>query len=111
MSCNGVGFSAIPKSSKQRRAGVERGDCQCSYLLLPHTPTGFFLIVFFREIVRKRRAFEYALRRRQKRKEDYIEYIQYELNVEALRRKRKQLLNIKQRTRHSEYVAFVFFFF
>lgn len=43
----------------------------------------------YREIVKKRRGFEYALRRRQKRKEDYLAYVQYELNVEALRRKRK----------------------
>ena len=56
-----------------------------------------------RQIVRRRRAFEYALRRRTTRKGDLLGYIQYELRVEALRRKRKVLLRMHKKNTPSEY--------
>ncbi|KAJ2554007.1 U3 snoRNP protein [Coemansia sp. RSA 1878] len=41
-------------------------------------------------IVKKRTKFEYALRRRRVKCIDYLRYIEYEINVDALRRQRKQ---------------------
>lgn len=46
-------------------------------------------------IVNKRRAFEYLLVRRAPEKADYLRYIAYELNLDALRLKRKARLSIK----------------
>jgi U3 small nucleolar RNA-associated protein 6 len=40
-------------------------------------------------IVKKRRDFEFLLRRRTCRKADFLRYIEYELNLEELRRLRK----------------------
>lgn len=44
-------------------------------------------------ILRKRKAFEYKLKRQTKSKEDFLEYIQYEINVLALVRKRRRVCN------------------
>ena len=43
-------------------------------------------------IVKKRTDFEYALKRRAPKKADFLRYIEYELNVEALRKKRRDRL-------------------
>ena len=50
-----------------------------------------------RKIVKRRRAFEYALRRRQTQKTDFLKYLQYELNVEALRKRRKKIRHIQRK--------------
>ncbi|KAK8786667.1 hypothetical protein V5799_023552 [Amblyomma americanum] len=47
-----------------------------------------------REILRRRKRFEYRLRRRKKSKEDYLTYIQYELNLYELLQKRRARLRI-----------------
>eukprot|EP00039_Didymoeca_costata_P013918 m.218098 g.218098 ORF g.218098 m.218098 type:complete len:590 (+) comp15899_c0_seq2:70-1839(+) len=54
-------------------------------------------------IIKRRRAFEYALRRRQTRKIDYLRYIQYELNVEELRKERKQNMKLYNNSKTSEF--------
>ncbi|XP_013395525.1 U3 small nucleolar RNA-associated protein 6 homolog [Lingula anatina] len=41
-------------------------------------------------ILKKRTAYEYKLRRRTKRKEDYLQYIQYEIHLLSLVRKRRE---------------------
>lgn len=43
-------------------------------------------------IVKKRTNFEYALKRRIAKKIDFLRYIEYEMNLEALRKKRKARL-------------------
>lgn len=50
-----------------------------------------------REILRRRKRFEYRLRRRKRSKEDYLTYIQYELNLYALLQKRRARLRIAQK--------------
>lgn len=45
-----------------------------------------------REILRKRSTFETALIRRVPRKRDFLEYIEYEMNLERLRRMRVKKL-------------------
>ncbi|MCO5605738.1 hypothetical protein L7F22_059922 [Adiantum nelumboides] len=45
-----------------------------------------------KEIARRRREFEFRLERRSKMKEDYLSYIEYELQVEKLRLLRKKSL-------------------
>jgi hypothetical protein len=42
-----------------------------------------------RSIVRKRTQFEYAVRRRAPSLADFLRYAQYEMNLDALRRKRR----------------------
>ncbi|KAJ2055773.1 U3 snoRNP protein [Coemansia sp. S146] len=42
-----------------------------------------------KSIVKKRTKFEYGLRRRRVSRADFLRYIEYEINVDALRRKRK----------------------
>ena len=43
-----------------------------------------------RSIVRKRTQFEYAVRRRAPALADFLRYAQYEMNLDALRRKRRE---------------------
>eukprot|EP00042_Codosiga_hollandica_P053722 m.710506 g.710506 ORF g.710506 m.710506 type:complete len:205 (-) comp58760_c0_seq9:2529-3143(-) len=50
-----------------------------------------------RDIVKRRKMFEYALKKRTTPLGDYLRYIQYELNLEHQRRQRKLELNITQR--------------
>ncbi|KAJ0402211.1 hypothetical protein P43SY_008075 [Pythium insidiosum] len=50
------------------------------------------------QIVEKRRDFEYMMRRVPLRKIDGLRYIEYELNLEALRKKRKARLGLKKIT-------------
>lgn len=49
-----------------------------------------------RQIVDKRRGFEYALRRQPMRKIDALRYIEYELKLDALRAARKERLGIEK---------------
>ncbi|GAB5585659.1 U3 snoRNP protein [Umbelopsis nana] len=46
-------------------------------------------------IVKKRTNFEYALKRRITKKVDFLRYIEYEMNLEALRKKRKSRIETK----------------
>lgn len=48
-----------------------------------------FLQEEIKAIVQKRRDFEFLLRRRTARKADFLRYIEYEMNLEELRRLRK----------------------
>lgn len=59
-----------------------------------------------REILRRRKRFEYRLRRRKKSKEDYLTYIQYELNLYELLQKRRARLSITdKRTEIDQMIA------
>lgn len=56
---------------------------------------GYFNKLEIRSIVRKRRDFEYALKRRAALKRDFLKYIQYEQGLERLRVIRKKERNIE----------------
>ena len=64
---------------------------------------GLFSTEEIRLIVRRRKAFEYALRRRQTLKSDFLKYIEYEMNVEQLRKQRKIERGLKLKNTPSEY--------
>jgi len=66
---------------------------------------GVFSQQEIREIVRKRRDFEYLVRRVHKEKIDFLRYIQYELNLDLLRRKRFERLNLKNTAKTTEHAA------
>ncbi|KAH7284872.1 hypothetical protein KP509_34G074700 [Ceratopteris richardii] len=53
---------------------------------------GLFSEAEIKEIVRRRREFEFRLERRSKVKEDYLKYIQYEMQLEKLRLLRKKAI-------------------
>lgn len=53
---------------------------------------GLFSEIEIKEIARRRREFEFRLERRSKVKEDYLNYIEYELQLEKLRLLRKKAL-------------------
>ncbi|KAJ3222156.1 U3 snoRNP protein [Clydaea vesicula] len=55
---------------------------------------GIFNRVEVKQIVKARTNFEYAVHRRTQLKSDYLKYIQHEVNVEQLRRKRKLRLGL-----------------
>ncbi|KAG0226056.1 U3 snoRNP protein [Actinomortierella wolfii] len=50
---------------------------------------GIFSKVELASIIKKREKFEYALKRRVTKKADFLRYIEYEMNLEALRKKRR----------------------
>ncbi|CAM0143018.1 U3 snoRNP protein [Umbelopsis sp. WA50703] len=54
-----------------------------------------FSKIEIKAIVKKRTNFEYALKRRITKKVDFLRYIEYEMNLEALRKKRKSRLETK----------------
>ncbi|KTW30951.1 snoRNA-binding rRNA-processing protein UTP6 [Pneumocystis jirovecii RU7] len=54
-----------------------------------------FTPVEINSILKKRSEFEHALSRRIVKKSDFLKYIEYEMNLEALRKKRAKRLNIK----------------
>lgn len=56
---------------------------------------GLFSVAEIKKIVKKRKAYEYLLRRRTKTKEDYLKYIQYEIFVLSLIAKRRKRLGIE----------------
>ncbi|KAJ2850506.1 U3 snoRNP protein [Coemansia brasiliensis] len=56
---------------------------------------GLFTKHELKAIVKKRTKFEYALRRRRASRADFLRYVEYETNVDALRRQRKQRLDQK----------------
>eukprot|EP00128_Syssomonas_multiformis_P009774 Colp12_sorted_trinity150504_noHs@5056 len=64
---------------------------------------GLFTKQEIKQIIKKRTYFEYCVRRRQPSKLDFLRYIQYELNLDALRRKRKERLNQNRKNYASEY--------
>ncbi|ETW05730.1 hypothetical protein H310_03430 [Aphanomyces invadans] len=51
-----------------------------------------------RQIVQKRRDFEYTMKRTPLRKVDCLRYIEYELNLDALRRQRKKRLGLQKQS-------------
>ncbi|KAG0170590.1 U3 snoRNP protein [Apophysomyces sp. BC1034] len=70
---------------------------------------GFFSSVEIKSIVKKRTNFEYALKRRITKKIDYLRCIEYEMNLETLRKKRKARMNTNsenaQKTSLSDYAG------
>ncbi|PIA13624.1 hypothetical protein COEREDRAFT_83332 [Coemansia reversa NRRL 1564] len=58
---------------------------------------GLFSKTELKTIVKKRTKFEYALRRRRVGRAAFLHYIEYEINVDALRRQRKQRLAREKR--------------
>ena len=52
----------------------------------------------FSQIVRRRKDFEYSLRKRQTRKIDFLRYIEYEMSVDSLRKLRKSQRKIHLKT-------------
>lgn len=67
--------------------------------------TNIFSAEEIRSIVKRRRAFEYRLQNRAVDKKDFIDYITYELNLELLRRKRKERVGTSKRRSKSEYTG------
>lgn len=53
-----------------------------------------FTPVEIKSIIKRRTEFEYALARRVVKKEDFLKYLEYEMNLEALRRKRVKRLSL-----------------
>lgn len=62
---------------------------------------GVFSSGEIRNIIRKRRDFEYRLQKRIVQKADFLRYMQYEINLDMLKKKRKLRLGIK-RSLHGE---------
>ncbi|KAK3754442.1 hypothetical protein QZH41_009215 [Actinostola sp. cb2023] len=56
----------------------------------------------YRSIIKKRTDFEYRLQKRVPEKQDFLRYIQYEINLDILRKKRKLNLGLKK-TMKGEY--------
>ncbi|CAG8461335.1 10171_t:CDS:10 [Ambispora gerdemannii] len=54
-------------------------------------------------IIKRRTTFEYSLKRIQPQKMDFLRYIEYEMNLEQLRIKRRKRTNIKGKTTISDY--------
>ena len=57
---------------------------------------GLFSRAEVRALVKRRRKFEYLLNNRQVDKGDYLDYITFEINVEALRRRRKERAGLQK---------------
>ncbi|CAG8636444.1 2637_t:CDS:10 [Acaulospora morrowiae] len=64
---------------------------------------GLFTRSEIRAIVKKRTNFEYALKRRPAQKIDFLKYIEYEMNLDQLRKKRKDRLAIRGKVTISDY--------
>ncbi|KAK3815275.1 MAG: U3 small nucleolar RNA-associated protein 6-domain-containing protein [Benniella sp.] len=56
-------------------------------------------------ILKKREKFEYALKRRISKKADFLRYIEYEMNLEELRKKRRARMVIKAKMSISDYAG------
>ncbi|CAG8522616.1 3654_t:CDS:10 [Cetraspora pellucida] len=56
-----------------------------------------------KSIIRQRTNFEYSLKKRPCQKIDFLKYIEYEMNLEQLRKKRKERLAIRGKTSISDY--------
>ncbi|KAJ3089957.1 U3 snoRNP protein [Quaeritorhiza haematococci] len=63
---------------------------------------GIFSKTEIKSIVKQRTSFEYALHRRISKKSDFLRYIEYEINLERLRRKRKKRLGLDQTATKSD---------
>eukprot|EP00038_Savillea_parva_P021034 m.33145 g.33145 ORF g.33145 m.33145 type:complete len:709 (+) comp4980_c0_seq1:303-2429(+) len=59
--------------------------------------SGIFDDAEIKQIVARRTKFEYALRRRQTRRKDFVRYLEYELNCEKLRLQRKETRRIMKK--------------
>ncbi|EDO36982.1 predicted protein [Nematostella vectensis] len=59
---------------------------------------GIFTRTEIRSIIRKRTDFEYRLQKRIVQKQDFLRYMQYEINLDMLRKKRKLRLGLKKKT-------------
>lgn len=64
---------------------------------------GIFTTAEIRQIVKRRKAYEYSLRRRQTRLSDFVAYIRYEVSVDALREARKKKLGIQKKNTVSDF--------
>ncbi|RHZ83285.1 hypothetical protein Glove_97g85 [Diversispora epigaea] len=64
---------------------------------------GIFTKKEIKDIIKKRSNFEYALKRRPTQVKDFLKYIEYEMNLEKLRKKRKDRLGIKGKATLSDY--------
>lgn len=67
---------------------------------------GLFSKSEIREIVKKRRDFEYRLKRPSTIKEDYLRYIEYEKQLEALRKLRKKEIVRRLKENNKKMVVF-----
>ncbi|XP_065846772.1 U3 small nucleolar RNA-associated protein 6 homolog isoform X2 [Oscarella lobularis] len=56
---------------------------------------GLFTKQEIRAIASKRRTFEYGINKRVAKKQDFLEYIQYEINLDCLQRRRRKTLGIR----------------
>lgn len=65
---------------------------------------GVFSSDEIRNIIRKRRDFEYHLQKRIVQKTDFLRYMQYEINLDMLKKKRKLRLGIKRNLRGEQTV-------
>lgn len=54
-------------------------------------------------IVKKRTKFEYSLKGSAQTVHDYLNYIEYERNLDLLRKERKERLNVRQKKAISDY--------
>ena len=50
-----------------------------------------------KELLKKRKSFEYKIQKRTKRKEDFLSYIQYETNLLTLIRIRRDMVDYKHK--------------
>ncbi|KAI9190583.1 U3 small nucleolar RNA-associated protein 6-domain-containing protein [Polychytrium aggregatum] len=60
---------------------------------------GIFSRAEVKSIIKRRTDFEYAIHRRISKKSDYLRYIEYEMNLEKLRKKRKMRLRLDKKPR------------
>lgn len=68
-------------------------------LFTRYVPRAFSILSLQQEIrsmIKKRRDFEYLLAKRVPAESDYVRYLEYELNIEALRRMRKERMGLKK---------------
>ncbi|XP_054716676.1 U3 small nucleolar RNA-associated protein 6 homolog [Uloborus diversus] len=64
---------------------------------------GLFARNEIRQIIKKRERYEYKLRKRMKRKEDYLQYIDFEVNLLALIEKRRDRLLCDSKKKEIDY--------
>ncbi|KAI8073248.1 U3 small nucleolar RNA-associated protein 6-domain-containing protein [Gongronella butleri] len=64
---------------------------------------GYFSSTEIKSIIKKRTNFEYAMNRRIKKKIDFLRSIEYEMNLEQLRKKRKSRMTTTEKAGTAEY--------
>ncbi|OQS02563.1 delta-1-pyrroline-5-carboxylate dehydrogenase 12A1, mitochondrial-like [Thraustotheca clavata] len=99
-----AGAIGTPEAIKLQRQNSTMAD-QVNYIMekmIPELEDLQELQIFtkdeIRQIVQKRRDFEYTMKRQPLRKVDCLRYIEYELNLDALRRQRKKRMGLKKTT-------------